>query len=182
MVIDIDAVILASTAMKEAVNRTGDRLGLPNGWLNADFKRTESYSDRLYEASVYYRIFSNILNVRTVAAEYLIAMKLMSGRRYKNDISDIYGILLEHKRNGAPISRTAVDNAVTRLYGDTAALPEASRALIDKAYENGDYEIADCSKLGKHSHCFLSVFRVCYYDRVFNEPFADGEVNNAFKD
>ena len=28
----------------------------------------------------------------------LIAMKLKSGRLYKNDISDIMGILMEHKR------------------------------------------------------------------------------------
>jgi hypothetical protein len=33
---DIDAVILASSAMKEAANSVGDRLGLPNGWLNMD--------------------------------------------------------------------------------------------------------------------------------------------------
>ena len=34
MTYDIDAVITASSAMKEAVNTVGDRLGLPNGWLN----------------------------------------------------------------------------------------------------------------------------------------------------
>lgn len=34
---DVDAMIRASSAMKEAINRVGDRLGLPNGWLNADF-------------------------------------------------------------------------------------------------------------------------------------------------
>ena len=37
MTSDIDAVITASSAMKDAVNATGDRLGLANGWLNADF-------------------------------------------------------------------------------------------------------------------------------------------------
>ncbi|MFT9055951.1 MAG: DUF6036 family nucleotidyltransferase [Ethanoligenens sp.] len=45
MTSDIDAVILASSAMKEAINRVGDRLGLPNGWLNTDFRTTRSYSD-----------------------------------------------------------------------------------------------------------------------------------------
>ena len=33
MTYDIDAVITASSAMKEAVNAVGDRLSLPNGWL-----------------------------------------------------------------------------------------------------------------------------------------------------
>jgi len=55
MTYDIDAVILASSAMKEAVNRVGDKFGLPNGWLNMDFKKTKSYSDKLSEVSVYYK-------------------------------------------------------------------------------------------------------------------------------
>ena len=41
---DIDALINASSAMKEAINCIGDRFGLPNGWLNADFKNTDSFS------------------------------------------------------------------------------------------------------------------------------------------
>jgi hypothetical protein len=86
----------------DAVNRVGDRLGLPNGWLNMDFRNTKSYSSRLSEVSVYYKTFSNILTVRTVSAEYLIAIKLMSGRRYKNDLSDITGILWEHQNPGTP--------------------------------------------------------------------------------
>ena len=31
---DIDAIILASSVMKEAINHVGDKLGLPSGWLN----------------------------------------------------------------------------------------------------------------------------------------------------
>lgn len=34
---DIDAVITASSAMKQAINNVGDRFNLPNGWLNSDF-------------------------------------------------------------------------------------------------------------------------------------------------
>lgn len=122
MTYDIDAVIVASSAMKEAINRVGDRLDLPNGWLNTDFKNTNSYSDKLPAVSVYYKTFSNIITVRMVAAEYLIAMKLMSGRQYKNDLSDIAGILWEHQRNGNPISREAIDKAISVLYGDHAKL------------------------------------------------------------
>ena len=137
---DVDALIFASSAMKEAINSVGDKLNLRRGWLNADFKRTDSYSDKILEVSVYYRTFSNILQVRTVAAEYLIAMKLKSGRRYKNNISDIYGILWEHQKNGTPISKTAVENAITELYGDLKILSEKSIDLLDKVFQNGDYE------------------------------------------
>ncbi len=96
---DVDAVIHASSSMKDAVNRIGDRHGLPNGWLNSDFMRTDSYSPKLTEFSIYYKTFSNVLQIRTVSAEYLIAMKLRSGRKYKNDLSDIIGILAEHEKN-----------------------------------------------------------------------------------
>ncbi|MCL1981842.1 MAG: DUF6036 family nucleotidyltransferase [Clostridiales bacterium] len=139
---DIDAAITASSVMKEAVNRVGDKLNLPNGWLNMDFHRTNSYSDKLTAVSSYYKTFSNVLAVRTVAAEYLIAMKLMSGRRYKNDLSDIVGILFEHQKNGKPISREAIDNAIYTLYGETAVLPPISKQTIDDAFSYGDYEQA----------------------------------------
>jgi hypothetical protein len=140
MTYDIDAIILASSAMKEAINRVGDRLGLPNGWLNADFRKTKSFSDKLLEVSIYYKTFSNVITVRTVAAEYLIAMKLMAGRQYKNDLSDIAGILLEHLKSNRPITRESVNNAIIILYGDNAKLPPISQRTIDDAFANGDYE------------------------------------------
>ena len=137
MTYDIDAVIVASSVMKEAANRVGDKLGLPNGWLNMDFETTASYSQRLAEVSVYYKTFSNVLTVRTVAAEYLIAMKLMSGRPYKNDLSDVAGILWEHEKSGNPIARAAIDNAVDLLYD--RPLPAPSEKFISDAFSNGDY-------------------------------------------
>jgi len=137
---DVDAVIVASGAMKQAINNVGDKLNLPNGWLNTDFTRTESYSDKLLQVSVYYKTFSNILQVRTVSAEYLVAMKLMSGRRYKNDISDIYGILWEHQKNGEPLSKESIEQAIIELYGNLEKLPKVSAGLLEKAFESDDYE------------------------------------------
>lgn len=49
------------------------------------------------EYSKYYKTFANILQIRTVSAEYLVAMKLMAGRQYKNDLSDIVGVLIEQE-------------------------------------------------------------------------------------
>ena len=88
MTTDIDAVINAASAMKDAINMIGDKHGLPNGWLNADFKKTGSFSSKILQYSVYYRTYANVLTIRTVSAEYLVAMKLKSGRRYKHDIID----------------------------------------------------------------------------------------------
>ena len=138
MTYDIDAVIMASSAMKNAVNRVGDKLGFPNGWLNMDFSKTKSYSHKLIEVSIYYKTFSNILTVRTVAAEYLIAMKLMSGRQYKNDLSDVVGILWEHEKSGNPIERETINKAVATLYA--YPLPDNSLHFIDDAFNSGDYK------------------------------------------
>ena len=137
---DIDAIILASSAMKQAINRVGDKMGLPNGWLNADFQKTSSFSDKLMGVSVYYKTFSNIVTVRMVAAEYLIAMKLMSGSQYKNDLSDIAGILWEQQKNENPITPEMVEKAIIKLYDSWEHIPENSKKLINAAFVNGDYE------------------------------------------
>ena len=137
---DVDAIIIASSAMKDAINHVGDKHSLPHGWLNADFKRTDSYSDKLQEISVYYKTFSNILTIRVVTAEYLLAMKLKSGRQYKNDLSDIVGVLWEHHIKGQPLPREAVENAFVKLYGVDADLPETSQKLLDAVYANEDYQ------------------------------------------
>jgi len=140
MTYDIDAVITASSVMKDAINRVGDKLDLPNGWINTDFKNTTSYSDKLIGVSVYYKTFSNILTVRTITAEYLIAMKLMAGRKYKNDLSDIAGILWEHKKSENVITPEMVEKAVTLLYGGWEQIPETSKKFINAAFESEDSE------------------------------------------
>ena len=116
MTTDIDAIIMAERAMKETINAVGDKFGLPNGWINTDFTKTNSYSNKLIEHSVHYRTYSNIVDIRTIKAEYLIAMKLMAGRKYKKDLSDIVGILNEQQKQGNPITFEMIDKAVTELY------------------------------------------------------------------
>lgn len=140
MTTDVDAVIHASSAMKEAAGRVGDKYNLPHRWLNSDFMRTDSYSPKLEQFSVYYRTFSNVLQIRTISAEYLIAMKLRSGRKYKNDLSDIIGILAEHENRENPISKDKIDMAVCNLYGSWDGFPEDSVSFINDALERGNYE------------------------------------------
>ena len=140
MTTDIDAIIHATSSMKDAINHVGDKFDLPNGWLNADFMHTGSYSPKLDEFSVYYKSFYGVLSVRTIAAEYLIAMKLRSGRKYKNDLSDVIGILAEHKKKGEPITFEKIDAAVENLYGGWDSFPKDSKSFIEDALKNGDFE------------------------------------------
>ena len=140
MTTDVDALIHASSSMKDAINQVGDKFDLPNGWLNSDFTKTHSYSPKLYQYAVYYRTYANVLTVRTIAAEYLIAMKLCSGRQYKNDLSDVLGVLAEHEKRGTPITMEQIQAAVQNLYGAWDYLPESSRQFIERTMINPHLE------------------------------------------
>lgn len=140
MTTDIDAIIQAVSGMKDAINIVRDKYDLPTGWLNADFKKTNSYTPKLSQFSTYYKTYFGVLTIRTISAEYLIAMKLCSGRQYKNDYSDILGILAEHEKKGNDITKSQIEKAVENLYGKWKLLPEASRIFIDNVMQNGEFE------------------------------------------
>lgn len=180
MTYDIDAVITASSAMKEAVNAVGDRLDLPNGWFNADFKNTNSYSPKLLQYSKYYRTYSNVLNIRTVSAEYLVAMKLMSGRRYKKDLSDIVGILSEQERMGEPLSYQQIDCAVRNLYGGWENISEYAIQLLKAALNSENLTELFMEQQREEALSKQAVLRVQKYEKEkVNESNVDAIIQRA---
>ena len=136
---DIDALIHAASSMKDAIIHVGDRFSLPPGWLNSDFTRTNSYTDRIVRFSRFYKSFYQVLSVRILTGEYLIAMKLRSFRHYKNDISDIVGILAEHTDRREPISFAMIDRAVRDLYDSWDDFPAGARPFLDDIFRNGEF-------------------------------------------
>ena len=139
MTYDMDAIINASSSIKDAASIVGDRYNLPNGWINDDFMRTTSYTPKIIQYSKYYHTYSNVITFRTVTGEYLVAMKLRSGREYKFDRSDVIGILLEQERNGDPLSLERIKKAVTDLYGSYDVLSDDIRSFIERAVQDGNY-------------------------------------------
>ncbi|MCD7840465.1 MAG: DUF6036 family nucleotidyltransferase [Erysipelotrichaceae bacterium] len=137
---DIDAYILTNGHIKEAINHVGDYYNLPNGWLNDDFIKTASFSPKLREYSKHYRTFSNIVEIRTISEEYLIAMKLKSARDYKNDISDIAGILHEQIQIGHMIPLNNIKEAVINLYNSWDAIDEDTQKYCELLVENANNE------------------------------------------
>lgn len=109
---DIDAYIEIRNQLKDAIRLTEEELSLSVDWLNQDFLRTASFSERISLYSKFYKTYAGIMTVRTVAAEYLIAMKIMSGRTYKRDRSDIVGILVSEPS----IAKDDVIRAFHELY------------------------------------------------------------------
>lgn len=140
MTTDIDAIILADSVMKEAIYAVAEKEGLPDGWLNADFKRSDSFSEKLIAKSDYYKTFANVLEVRTVKDEYLIAMKLVAGRNYKRDLSDIAGVLISSRKQGKNISYEKIDTAVKDLYGNWDKVKPLPAQLLEKLLKNDDIE------------------------------------------
>lgn len=165
MTYDIDAIITASSVMKETINAVGDRLELPNGWLNTDFKDTSSYSPKLIQYSKYYRTYSGVLNIRTISAEYLIAMKLMSGRRYKKDLSDIVGILNEQRRMGKPLDYNKIDRAVKDLYDNWNGISEYATEVLKAALKSDNLAELFDEQVREEEFSKQEVLRIQKYDK-----------------
>lgn len=138
---DVDALIQASSSMKDAINYVTDTMSLPNGWLNDDFRKTTSYTPRLVRFSKYYRTFSNMFTIRTVTGEYLVAMKLKAFRQYKHDISDVVGVLREHMRMDDPLTLERIDKAVFDLYDGWDNMPENAKSMIQSILNNEDMDV-----------------------------------------
>lgn len=140
MTYDMDAVFNAASSMKDAINNVGNRYNLPAGWMNDDFMRTDSYTPRIINYSKYYHTFSNVITFRTVTGEYLVAMKMKSGREYKYDRSDIIGILWEQEKLGDPLTIDRIKQAVIDLYDSYDAISNDMRIFIEKAILDSAYE------------------------------------------
>ena len=135
---DLDAIIQAPSAMKDAINNVSNRLGLGSDWLNDDFKKTDSYTPKLSQYAKYYRTFANVLTVRTISDEYLIAMKLRAGRQYKNDMSDVVGIISQLRSSGNDITLEKVKDAYEVLYGDWRDLPDIMKLVVESSISETD--------------------------------------------
>ena len=62
----------------------------------------------------------------------------MAGRQYKNDLSDVVGILLEQEKSQQQICLEDIKKAAEKLYGGYDKLSEESRTFIETVYQNPD--------------------------------------------
>ena len=117
--------------MKDAINTVGDKNGLPTGWINEEFRKTSSYTEKIRPYSKHYKLFANILEARMLPSEYDVAMKLASLRPYKYDMSDAVGIIKSEN-----ITREQIEKAVVDFYGgfDNLSHPDEAKKLIDSIF------------------------------------------------
>lgn len=122
--------------MNEVVSEVAIKYNLPTDWINTDFKNTNSYSHKLINYSSFYKSFAGVLNIRTIKGEYLIAMKIVSARKYKNDYSDIYGIVEWYKINNIEITMKQIDRAIDELYSSHGKVDNDAYEFTKKIIEN----------------------------------------------
>ena len=114
---DFDVILHAASGIKDVITRFADENNLPRDWMNTDFVKTASYSDVLTEVSRHYCWLNNrTIEIRTVSGIYLIAMKMIAHRDYRNDISDAIGILVEESEAGNHFSYDEIEAAYQKLY------------------------------------------------------------------
>lgn len=138
---DVDGYFSSFSSLKGAIEKVAEKNNLPPEWLNNDFTKTASFSNKLIQHSKFYKTYNQVLNVRTVQDEYLIAMKIMSGRDYKNDISDVIGVLQENNSKKNKLEWKHVEKAIIDLYDTTEKIKPEKLEYFKKICEVKDIEI-----------------------------------------
>ncbi len=116
---DFDVMVNINSGIKDIVCKIAEEYNLEEDWLNTDFTKTRSFSQKLRQVSSHYCSFNHdSVEIRTVKDEYLIAMKMISARGYRNDLSDIVGILIHSHKENHPIVYSRIEKALSLLYGD----------------------------------------------------------------
>ena len=93
--VDIDAYFIENSLLTTAINNVSKKLDLPNDWINQDFVKTPSYSPAITEKAKLFSKYGNYINVLSLDAKYLIAMKLKSSRPTGGDLDDIVMMIYE---------------------------------------------------------------------------------------
>lgn len=141
--IDIDCLDVNDALMNEVVNTIGNKYQLPNGWINTDFVKTNSYTPKLIQYSSFYKSYSNdTLIVRTIKDEYLVAMKMVAARDYKHDYSDILGIINENKS----LAFAKVEKAIVDLYGTTEVVKDEMMRFVKSIFSDSSIKYEELSK------------------------------------
>lgn len=157
LTLDVDMFISRNNSIRAAIEKVAEKHDLSRNWMNSDFKFTKSFSTKLHQYSKYYKTFNQVLQVRTIKDEYLIAMKLISFRSYKHDLSDIIGILNENDT----ITLQSIETAFINLYGSLEKLSENAKTFLIKQFKNPS-KIDEVQKLEKMNEETLKEFEESY--------------------
>ena len=164
---DFDVILKTVSGVTDIIKKFADENGLPRDWMNSDFIKTASYSDMLSEVSKHLWTLNNgTLEIRTVSGVYLIAMKLIAHRDYRNDISDVIGILIEEREAGENITFDDIVNAYKRLY--SCDIPKETAKMVREFTELTTPKLKEYYNKQKNSEQEIGGKIITYIDEVAN--------------
>ena len=102
-------------------------------------------------------------------------MKLISARNYKNDFSDIIGILCEQELAGNPLTLEDVKRAVVELYDSYDKVSDTSKQFIEDAFKQKDYQnyYHALQEIESKNYNSLVDFQIKYPNTLTQDNFKD---------
>ena len=102
-------------------------------------------------------------------------MKLMAGRQYKNDLSDIVGVLIEQEKQNKPLTFECIQKAIVDLYDSYDKIPENSKKFIEAVYKKEDLHefYKQCRELEQENKDVLVKFQEDYPGVLNGDNLAD---------
>jgi len=101
-------------------------------------------------------------------------MKLIAGRKYKNDLSDIVGVLMEYEEQQRPISLNQINQSLLTLYG-RAELPDTDLMhWLVQLIHNGSYrKVYDLVRREEANNQSIVIEAIEQGSKVFSESDVD---------
>jgi hypothetical protein len=133
-------VALFAPQRKKAAKRSAEKLNIPADWLNTEAESSPAYSSRLWDVAKKYKTYLNVLSVKVVTGEHLVAMKLRGATLFNANLQEVAGILWEHYKKYDAITADMIDEAVKFLYGGWEGFPEISIRFFESFFSSPDYD------------------------------------------
>lgn len=124
--VDIDICLREQNRLYDCCLQVAKEYSIPTDWVNADVMHSESFSYRLFENAVPYKVYNNILAVYIASDIDLLCMKLVSFR--PKDMKDINKLIKTLLKNG--ITYEEVENRFNYLYGSLYLLNRKSGRFL----------------------------------------------------
>jgi len=155
---DIDYSNKINIEIEKAAKLTALKYKLSEKWLNNDFTYMIKDYKKLIEFTIPYKTMADILDIKTVSPECLIALKLKALRENKHDTSDIAGILMECKEKGKPLDLNKIFETVNKIYGKEDGISEYAENMINNLFNNNDFK-NDYNYLRKRENLFREIYK-----------------------
>lgn len=116
--VDIDTDIKCNHSVKGSINKTAEKLGIPNDFINEDFTTSDSYSRKLWDNAILLKQYNANISIYVVSDLDQLCMKIVSAR-IKDD-ADIRMLTEKVRANGVKYGQ--LENRLKELYKGKVAV------------------------------------------------------------